>query len=328
MASDRINIADMQPNQLIEQVFMISQPQLRPTRNGTSMYIAAYLSDKTGRLNGRMWQATETLFKALPEEGFVWVKGRSEMYQDSLQLVIEAIKPIEIDKINPADFMPTTDKNIEAMFAQVVTILGTVKNEHLARLMQAFLTDKELMTKFKSAPAAKLLHHAYVGGLLEHTLSVLQLAQRVLPQYPQLDADLVMAGVFLHDIGKTTELRYDISFDYSDEGHLIGHLVKGALLVEDKVNDLNRAGGEPFPPLLLLCLQHLIVAHHGTREFGCPVTPSMPEAFLVHYLDNIDSKVALTFSEIDKDNKTTTRWTTYVKALEAPVFKLRPEEID
>jgi len=319
--TSRRAVAELTPAEIIQQVFLISQPQLRTTSRG-DYYIAAFLSDRTGKLNARMWQANETIFKTLPSEGFVWVRGRTENYQGNMQLVIEAIRPVDVSEVDLKEFMPATERDIDEMFAELKEIVGRVKNPHLAELIGAFLDDAQLMDLFRSAPAAITLHHAYLGGLLEHTLSLLRLACRVLPVYPQLDADLVLTGLFLHDMGKTSELDYDISFKYSDQGRLLGHIVKGALLIQEKINQLNRPGAETFPKILQDCLQHIVVSHHGIREYGCPVLPATPEAFAVHYLDNIDSKIALTFAEINKDVNQT-NWTNYIKALESPLFKTR-----
>ncbi len=321
----RRTIAEMNSAETIEQVFMISQPVLRTTSRG-DYYIAAYLGDKTGRVNSRMWQASEDVFDTLPQEGFVWVKGRTELYQNALQVVIDAVRPVDMEEVDLMDFMPTTDKDVEEMFMRLRQLLLTsVKNHHLLSLIQKFFDDEELMTLFRTAPAAITLHHAYIGGLLEHTLSLVELGARVMPHYPELNADLVLAGLFLHDIGKTTELDYDISFKYSDQGHLIGHLVKGVMMVEDKIRELNKESETPFPRRLADCLEHIIVSHHGIREFGCPILPSTPEAFAVHFLDNLDSKIALTLTEIGKDSNKS-NWTHYIKALDTPLFKLKCDD--
>jgi len=321
----RRSIAELGSAEVVGQVFMVSQPQLRTTTRG-DYYIAAFLSDRTGRVNGRMWQASESIYQSLPQEGFVWVKGRTELYQNSMQIVIDAIKPIEVSEVPLEEFLPVTEKNIEEMYGRVREILGQIKNPFLERLTGAFLADDSLMDLFKKAPAAIVLHHAYIGGLLEHTLNLLELGRQILPLYPKLDMDLVLTGLFLHDIGKTTELDYDISFKYSDQGRLLGHLVKGVMLIEEKMREIKSSLAEPFPPLLADCLEHIVISHHGTREFGCPVLPSTPEAYVVHYLDNLDSKVALTLTEIAKDNNHS-HWTNYIKALEAPLLKLRPSDL-
>lgn len=246
------------------------------------------------------------------------------MYQGSLQLIIEALRPVRESEVDPADFLPRTEKDIDGMFAAVCEILATVTEPDLVRLVRAFLADEKLMELFRQAPAAQGLHHAYIGGLLEHTLSVLELAQKVLGHYPHIDGDMVLAGLFLHDIGKTTELVYDVSFRYSDEGRLVSHVVKGAMLVQQKVDQLTAETGEAFPGLVCDCLMHIILSHHGTREFGSPVLPATPEAFMVHHLDNLDSKVALTFSEIARDISPS-NWTNYIRAIEGPLLKIRSD---
>ena len=315
----RRNVTELESGEIVEQVFMISQPVLRTTTRG-DYYIAAFLSDRTGRVNGRMWQASETIYQSLPQEGFVWIKGRVELYQNTPQIVVDAIQPVDIDQVRLEDFMPSTEKDVDEMFARVKEILTKVNNPHLSGLIRAFLTDEELMTLFRTAPAAISLHHAYIGGLLEHTLSLLESGLLILPNYPELDADLVLTGLFLHDIGKTTELDYDISFTYSDQGHFVGHLVKGTWLVEEKVRQINDSTTETFPRTLADHLQHIIVSHHGIREFGCPVLPATPEAFAVHYLDNLDSKIAMTVSAIAKDTNKS-NWTHYLRAIDSPLYK-------
>lgn len=317
-------IADMTSAEKIEQVFLVSQPRLRTTTRG-DYYIAAFLSDRTGRINGRMWQASEDLYRLLPEEGFVWIKGRTENYQGALQLVIEAMRPVDASQVNLEEFLPRTEKRIDEMFNCVKEILTSVQNPHLQPLIQAFLSDIDLMRLFCKAPAAIALHHAYLGGLLEHTLSVMQLGQRILAHYPELDVDLVLTALFLHDIGKTSELGYDVSFKYTDQGRLVGHITKGVLLIEEKIRQMEISGKENFPPSLRDHLIHIVVSHHGRYEYGCPVLPATPEAFAVHHIDNLDSKVALTLEQIRKDQGNT-NWTNFIRAIDSPIFKVRSAE--
>jgi len=321
-SSERIAVGELTSGQRVDQVFLISAPQLRTTSRG-DYYIAAYLGDKTGKVNGRMWQASEAIYRSLPEEGFVSVKGRTENYQSSLQIVIEALEPVAMSEVALEEFMPATEKNTDQMFARIGKILAQIKNPHLKGLMEVFLADEELMRLLRTAPAAVALHHAYLGGLLEHTLAVMELGLGVVDLYPELERDLVLAGLFLHDIGKTSELDHQISFKYSDQGQLLGHLVTGALLVQKKIEVLNQKATKPFPAVLRDSLEHIIISHHGVREFGCPVLPATPEAFAVHYLDNLDSKVTLCFSEVKKGSGSA-NWTNYIRALESPLFKVRP----
>lgn len=317
-SSERIQVSAIEPAQNLAQVFMISQPQLRATSNGNK-YIAAFLSDKTGRANSRMWQASEVVFNSLPEEGFVFVRGRSEMYQNTLQIVVEEIRPIDQDKVDLIEFLPGTKYDPAAMFEEVKEILRQIKHPAVRHLVKAFLDDEPMMDKFCKAPAAAVLHHAWIGGLLEHTLNLMRLGKAILPLYPHLDHDIVLASLFLHDIGKTEELVYDISFRYSDQGRMIGHLVKGTILIEEKVAALVQQGVD-IPRGLIDSIEHVIVAHHGQREYGSPVTPATPEAFLVHYIDNIDSKMQMAIDEIGKDTSNGD-WTNYIKAIEGPFYK-------
>jgi 3'-5' exoribonuclease len=317
-------VSEISPPERVDQVYLISQPQLRTTTKG-DFYIAAFLSDRTGKINGRMWQASEALFNSLPQEGFVRVRGNAELYQNTPQLVINSMAPVEVAEVELEEFLPRTKKNVDEMFARVGAILGDVKNEHLQGLAQAFLWDNRLMDSFKKSPAAVVLHHAYLGGLLEHTLSLMELGVRMLPNYPELDADLVMMGLFLHDMGKTKELTCDISFRYSDQGQMVGHIVQGIMMIEAKIQKHEQANQKTFPKNLKNSLLHIIASHHGTREFGSPTVPATPEAFAVHHMDNLDSKIALALANIEKDNGPG-RWTPYVRAIETPLFKIRPDQ--
>ena len=190
-------------------------------------------------------------------------------------------------------------------------------------MIKEFLSDKDLMEKFKRAPAAVNMHHSYLGGLLEHTLNLLELALVIGPKYPQVNMDLLLAGTFLHDIGKTQELEYDIAFKYSDEGQLIGHLVIGAIMVEQKARNVQDETGGVFPQELMQMLQHIILSHHGEHEFGSPVLPKTAEAIILHYIDNLDAKVEQVRTQIEKSQQTDpdSNWTGYIKSLERTLFK-------
>ena len=319
-------VKDITPPERVDQVFLISQPQLRTTTRG-DFYIAAYLSDRSGKINGRMWQASEAIFNSLPTDGFVRVRGNAELYQNSVQMVINSLQSIDASEVQLEDFLPRTKRDIDEMFARVTEILQEVKNEHLQNLAQAFLGDNRLMDLFKKSPAAAVLHHAYLGGLLEHTLSLMELGRRALPNYPDLDGDLVIMGLFLHDMGKTKELSCEISFKYSDQGQLLGHIVQGILMIEAKIQKLEQENQKTFPKVLKDSLLHIIASHHGTREFGSPTMPATPEAFAVHHMDNLDSKVNLALANIEKDNGPG-RWTPYVRAIEMPLYKIRPQQTE
>lgn len=314
-------IQELGPGEHVDdQVFLIASKDLRTTTQGT-LYIHAVLADRTGQVPGRMWQASEDIYATLPEGGFARFKGRTENYKGSLQFIIEAIRPVSTEDVELAEFLPRTDQDVDAMWARVVAILRGIQHPDLRRLVDKFLADQELMQRFRTAPAATALHHAYLGGLLEHTLNLLEMALLVIPRYPKLSLDLVLAGLFLHDIGKTAEISYQTNFGYTDPGQLLGHLVQATLWVEKKCELIEADTGQPFPERLRWVLQHIILSHHGRYEFGSPKLPAVPEAIAIHHLDNFDAKVIMYLSEIEKDRDPQSNWSNFNRVLETKVYK-------
>ncbi len=303
-----------------DQIFLIGSKDLRTTSNG-SLYIHCVLCDRTGQMLGRIWQATEAMYKQMPEGGFLRFKGRVENYKGALQFIVDAVRPVDPTGINLADFRPQTKENIDEMFDRVKVILRTIKDPHLLRLVKAFITDEELMARFRKAPAATQLHHAFIGGLLEHTRNVLELALATMPRYPQVSLDLVLAGVFLHDMGKTTELTYDTNFTYTNEGQLVGHITQAALWIDQKVRAIEAETGQPFPADVRTALLHIVLAHHGSYEFGSPKLPATPEAIAIHHLDNLDAKLNLYLNKIASDPDAASDWTAYQNSLGTKIFK-------
>lgn len=305
---------------LEDQVFLIGSKDLRTTSNG-SLYIHCILCDKGGQLLSRIWQATESMYEQMPEGGFMRFRGRLENYKGSLQFIIDAMRPVDPKTIELSDFLPQTEYDIDEMFDRVKEILRGIRNRDLLNLVGEFIKDEPLMEKFRRAPAATQLHHAFIGGLLEHTRNVLELALLVMPRYPEVSIDLVLAGVFLHDIGKTVELTYDTNFQYSNEGQLIGHIVQASIWIEEKVRLVEQGTGEPFPKDVKDALQHIVLAHHGTYEFGSPRLPAMPEAIALHHLDNLDAKLQMFVEKIKTCPDAESDWTEYVRALETRIFR-------
>lgn len=320
-AKARRYIKELGPGERIEdQVFLVASKDLRQTANG-SLYIHVVLADRTGQLLARIWQATDAQFQQIPEGGFLRIKGRTESYKGSLQFIIEGMRAVETAGVDLADFLPTTEKDVEVMWARAKEILRTIKNRDLLLLIKQFVDDEEVVKRFKRAPAAMQLHHSFIGGLLEHTLNVLELALVVIPRYPEVSLDLVLASVFLHDMGKTSELAYDTNFRYSDGGQLVGHIVQAAIWIDQKCNEVAKNAGKPFPEDIKLALQHIIVSHHGQYEFGSPKLPATPEAIAVHYLDNLDAKLYSFLYEIRRDDKPEDNFTDYIRSLETKVYK-------
>ncbi len=318
-------IKDIQPNQQINDIYLVSQPILRNTTRG-DLYIAMFLSDKTGKLNSRMWQATEEIYQQIPPEGYVHIRGKSELYQGVLQIVINDIQPVDPSKVNPADYIPRTEKDVAQMYKEMLGILAAIENEPLRNLMSAFVKDTELMKQFCTAPAAMQMHHNYLGGLLEHTLNMLKAAKALFPLYPKIQKDLVIAAVFLHDIAKTQELSYKVSIGYTDQGQLLGHIIQGCQMIAQKADKLAQEG-KPVPQEILDNLLHIVISHHGLPEFGAVKVPATPEAFMVHYIDNLDAKMNQTTTLIENDPGEG-NWTSYQKSLETKLYRNRVLETE
>ncbi|NLX07442.1 MAG: HD domain-containing protein [Phycisphaerae bacterium] len=307
---------------LDDQVFLLTQKDLRSANNG-SLYIHAVLADRTGQMPGRVWQASQELYNLLPQDGFVKVRGRTESYKGSLQFIIEGIKAVDVSAADVEELLPKTAKDIDQMKRRVLEILRMVKDRNVLYLVKQFVDDKKLMEQFCKAPAAVQMHHACIGGLLEHTLNLMELVLLVGPRYPQIDMDLMIAGTFLHDIGKTHELTCEGAFKYSDGGQLVGHLVIGALFIEQKARLAEKELGEPFPERILHLLQHMVLSHHGEYELGAARLPMTAESLALHHLDNLDAKLEMVRLEIESANATDpeTSWTGYVRSLERRLYK-------
>ncbi len=301
---------------------MVRDAILRSTAKG-DLYIAMFLGDRTGQLNGRMWQATETVYKSIPKPGFAHVKGRSELYQNNLQIVVNVITPIDPSKVNIDDFLARTTKDVGQMFEEVKQTISGIKHPQVKAIVEAFLADQELMEKFCTAPGGMKLHHDFIGGLLEHTHNMLRVAKAILPLYPAVQSDLVLAGIFLHDMGKTEELSYDIAFSYTDSGQLIGHITKSLLMIHNKVRQL-REQGTTISPDVVDTLGHIILAHHGQYEFGSPKLPATAEAFMVNYIDDLDAKMNQVTSAIEGE-MSDGNWTAWQNALQTRLFRKKLE---
>ncbi len=314
-------IKDIKPGLPLNEIYMVTQPVLRNTTKG-DLYIAMFLSDRTGKVNSRMWQATESIYNQIPSEGFVHIRGKSELYQNALQIVINDLVVVDAAKVNLADYMPRTDKDVKLMFQELGQMLAAIRDPALGALVAEFLADTELMRQFCTAPAAMQMHHSYLGGLLEHTHSMMKVATAILPNYPKIQADLVLAAIFLHDIAKTSELSYSMGFSYTDTGQLLGHLVLGVQLINEKAAIVARKGA-PVDKAVLDNLLHIILSHHGCYEFGSPKLPATAEAFMVSYVDDLDAKMNQVTTLIDTDPGDG-NWTAYQRPLETKLYRPRP----
>jgi 3'-5' exoribonuclease len=313
-------VQQMADGDTIEEVYLVTDKQLRANRNG-NLYLQLELRDRTGAISARLWNAGEHLFRSFESGDFLLIKGKVQLFQGALQMILSHIERVAAEKVELADFLPHTEHDVSKLLERLRGMLLKLSNPHLRALAECFLMDDGFVHDFCKAPAGVRNHHAYLGGLLEHVVTLLDAAERVLPVYPDLDRDLLLTGIFLHDVGKVRELSFGRTFAYTDEGQLIGHLVIGVEMLNEKAAKVPDLTGEPFPRELLLRLKHMILSHHGTYEFGSPKLPMTPEAVALHYLDNLDAKVHSFTRDIREDRNSTSAWTPFNQSLQRRLYK-------
>ncbi len=304
----------------VDELYLVADKQLRANRQG-NLYLQLELRDKTGVIGARLWNAGEGLARTFEPGDYLRVRGKVQVFQGALQLILSHLEVGDSTRVEPADFLPQGSQNIARMTVRLREILLGLSNPHLRALAECFLIDEEFLGKFTEAPAGIKNHHAYQGGLLEHVVTLLTVAERIMDLYPEIDRDLLMTGIFLHDIGKIDELSYERAFAYSDMGQLVGHLVMGVEMLRDKVERTADLTGEPFPPELLMRLKHMIVSHHGTLDFGSPKVPMTPEAVALHHLDSLDAKLHAVVREIRDDPGRESSWTPFHQSLGRRLYK-------
>jgi 3'-5' exoribonuclease len=304
----------------LDDVFLVGEKQLRANRNGVH-YLQLELRDRSGCISARMWNASELQFRSFEEGDLLRIKGKVQLYQGALQVIFTGFERVSPGQLNLDDFIPQTEQDVSRLFDRLRGTLLKLTDPHLRALVECFLMDEEFVRGFCQAPAGVRNHHAYRGGLLEHVVNMLDGADRLLPLYPELNGDLLLMGVFLHDVGKVRELSYEHVFGYTDEGQLVGHVVIGVEMLNEKVAKVPVLTGEPFPPELLLRLKHMIVSHHGAYDFGAPRLPMTPESIALHHLDNLDAKVHSFTRDIREDRNGGSAWTPFNQNTQRRLFK-------
>lgn len=313
-------VRELTNGESIDEVFLVSEKQIRPTRNGTT-YLHLDLRDRTGVIAARLWNVNEQQTRAFEKGDFLAIRGRVQQFQGALQLIISSFERIEPQAVDPADFLPHTEQDVDQLLIKLRGYLRGMNNPQLRRLAECFLIDQDFMALFARVPAGVRNHHAYLGGLLEHVVSLMDLVDRVAPLYPAIDRDLLLMGVFLHDIGKVRELSSASGLTYTDEGQLVGHIVLGVEMLNEKVRYMHQMNGDSLPDEILWRLKHMIVSHHGELEMGSPVIPMTPEAIALHHLDNLDAKVHSFVRDIKEDRGQGTSWTSFSPSLNRRLYK-------
>jgi len=304
----------LQENKVITSTFVVVSKQVKPKKSGEP-YLALTLGDRTGQLESKMWDNVEEVLNAFEQDDFLKVKGLINKYKNRFQLTIHKLRRLGDSEIDYSDYLPKTTKNVDELWQTLVNYVAGFEEPHLKALIQAFMADPEIAQAYRNAPAAKTLHHAYIGGLLDHVVSLFCACDLICRNYPQVNRDLVLAGAFLHDVGKIHELTYNRSFSYSTRGQLLGHMIIELEMLQAKLIFI-----PDFPAELKTLLEHLIISHHGEYEFGSPKLPMFPEALLLHYMDDLDSKMESMRALFEREGDSENPWTSYSPSLGRPLL--------
>ena len=312
--------ADIREHQPVDSVFLVSAKNQGVTKGGNS-YLVLKLVDRTGEIEARLWERADDLGRGFERNDFVRIRGQAVMYQGKVQIRAQDIIRVEATNLAAEDFLPKSAFDPDAMLEELKGILGSIRDPHLRALAEGFFADRELMELLKRAPGAKTIHHPYLSGLLEHTLSLLKLILKVVEHYRGIDIDLLLMGGFLHDIGKVYEFSFDRAIDYTDAGQLLGHLVMEVEMVNNKI-----AAMADFPEELALRIKHMLVSHHGAYEFGSPKLPQTLEAVILHALDDLDGKIQAIQNLPEKEPGS--RWTAFHRAYGRSFYRSTTGESD
>jgi len=308
-------VKDIKAGEKIKASFLVMEKNLAYSQKGAP-YLSVKLRDRTGDIEGRVWDNVAALDPLFRKGDIVAVQGRAVSYRDATQLAVLDIRKMDEHGIDPWDYFPCTKGDVEAMYSALAGYAGTVENPWLKKLLAGFLDDAELAARLKRAPAAKGFHHAYLGGLLEHTLSMVKILDFLARHYPATSRDMLIAGGILHDIGKIEEFTYDRAIDYSTPGRLVGHILLGVEMLDRKIASI-----EGFPADLALEIKHVVLAHHGELDFGSPKRPKTVEALIVHFVDDLDAKVMAFQEFIGNSGAEDSEWTLFHRFFERFLYK-------
>ena len=311
-------------NKNITTSFVVSGKQIKAKKNGDP-YLALTLMDRTGQIEAKMWDNVADVLEAFDQDDVIKVKGLINKYNNRWQLTIHKVRCMDESEIDYADYLPKTSKDVDELWASLGAFVASMQDEHLRTLLESFMADAEIAGAYRVAPAAKTLHHAFIGGLLDHVVSLFRSCDLVVRNYPQVNRDLLFTGAFLHDIGKVHELAYSRSFSYTTEGQLLGHMIIELEMLHKKIALI-----PGFPDKKKILIEHLSISHHGQYEFGSPKLPMFPEALMLHYLDDLDSKMESMRAQFEREAEQESPWAGYNPSLARPLLNtakfLRPTE--
>lgn len=311
---EKIYIRDLVTDTFVDSQFLLESMQVKKKKNGED-YLSFTLKDKTGEAQGVLWDNVTDAIENLSAGDYVQVTAKVGLYNERIQLTIQRIAPIRSDQVNEKDYIPSSEKDIESLWSDFQDCINGIGHLHLRKLILEIFSDDVFADKFKRAPAAKGFHHTYLGGLLEHTLSIVRLCEMIADHYPHLDRDLLVVGGVIHDLAKVDELSYERNFDYTDEGRLLGHIVMGTIDLDRRMRALD------FPELLRIKVLHMLISHHGEEQFGSPRKPMTAEAIALHFIDMIDSRMEMVRFSLENEKDIDSSFTSYNRGLECFLFK-------
>jgi 3'-5' exoribonuclease len=318
-----VNIKDMTLGQSLDGFYLVKSKRSAKTK-ADKTYLNIDLQDRTGIINAKVWEDAEACDELFQRGDVIKIRADVDEFRGRLQLKLKKLRAVDnsdAEDFSLDDLIPSTEKNPDAMLEYLIERIAEMKNPHLKALLELFFQDEEFLARLKKSAAARNIHHAFRGGLLEHVHSMTRIAMFLSEQiYPDLDQDLILAGTLLHDLGKMDELDSEMEVSYTDEGYLLGHIYLSARMMEEKVKDI-----PDFPEELRLHLLHIILSHHGEHEWGSPVLPATPEAMLIHHIDNLDAKVNMVKEAIASDRNLDETFTEYHSALQRHLYKGRPK---
>lgn len=324
----RTYVNELADGDTVEEVFLLADKQLRANRNA-DMYLLATLRDRSGVISGLMWNVTEERLQHIASGDMVQVKGKVQLYQGSLQMILTRIDTAPQEEFDVNDFRAQPHANVGPLLDRLKELLASISCERLSVLADCFMRDEQLVQALCAAPAGVRAHHAYQGGLIEHVVSMAEVADRLCELYPQLNRDLLLLGVLMHDLGKVRELSWDPALAYTDEGQLLGHMNIAVEILNEKLLEARgEMGGGEVDAEDVLRLKHMILSHHGSLEHGSPRVPMTPEAMVLHQIDNLDAKLHEFTRSIADDVNKQSAWTPYSPRMERKLFKGRGEGSD
>ncbi len=304
-------------NKIITDSFVVGAKQIKPKKSGDP-YLALTLCDRTGQIEAKMWDNVAEVIDEFDQDDYVKIRGLVNKYNGRFQVTIYKLRHMGESEVDFADYLPMCPRDIDGLWRTLGEFVAGFQNPHLKALLEAFMNDTVIAQAYRAAPAAKTLHHAYIGGLLDHVVSVFKLCALTCQNYPQVDKDLLMTGAFLHDIGKIHELSWARSFSYTTRGQLLGHMIIELEMLQAKLQ-----GVPDFPIELKTLIEHMIISHHGQYEFGSPKLPMFPEALMLHYLDDLDSKMEGMRAQFERESGLADAWSAYNPSLGRPLLNSR-----